>query len=63
MVQVTFIEADGTRREIDAREGEPLMYAAREAGVVGIFTTIDALAFLREILFIQYGTDPERSEQ
>ncbi|MCB0405475.1 MAG: CBS domain-containing protein [Bdellovibrionales bacterium] len=33
-----------------------------EAGVVGIFTTIDALAFLREILFIQYGTDPERSE-
>ena len=36
MVQVTFIEADGTRREIDAREGEPLMYAAREAGVVGI---------------------------
>lgn len=36
MVQVTFIEADGTRREIDAKEGEPLMYAARDAGVEGI---------------------------
>lgn len=36
MVQVTFIEADGTRREIDANEGEPLMYAARDAGVDGI---------------------------
>ena len=36
MVQVTFIEQDGTRREIDAREGEPLMYSARDAGVSGI---------------------------
>jgi 2Fe-2S ferredoxin len=36
MVQVTFIQADGTRREIDAKEGEPLMYAARDAGVDGI---------------------------
>lgn len=36
MVQVTFIEEDGTRREIDAAEGDPLMYAARDAGVEGI---------------------------
>lgn len=36
MVQVTFIEADGTRREIDAKIGEPLMYPARNAGVKGI---------------------------
>lgn len=36
MVQVTFIEADGTRREVDAKEGEPLMYAARDADVDGI---------------------------
>lgn len=36
MVQVTFIEADGTRRVVDATEGEPLMYAARDAGVEGI---------------------------
>ncbi|WP_425050141.1 2Fe-2S iron-sulfur cluster-binding protein [Psychromarinibacter sp. S121] len=36
MVQVVFIEQDGTRREVDAVEGEPLMYAARGAGVEGI---------------------------
>lgn len=36
MVKVTFIEEDGTRREIDATEGEPLMYAARDADVAGI---------------------------
>lgn len=36
MVQVTFIEADGTRREIEAKEGHPLMIAARNAGVRGI---------------------------
>jgi 2Fe-2S ferredoxin len=36
MVQVTFIEEDGTRRQIDAKAGEPLMYAARDAGVEGI---------------------------
>jgi ferredoxin, 2Fe-2S len=36
MVQVTFIEADGTRREIDAKEGEPLMIAARNIGIRGI---------------------------
>jgi 2Fe-2S ferredoxin len=36
MVQVTFIEADGTRRDIDAREGDPLMIAARNIGVRGI---------------------------
>lgn len=36
MVQVTFIEADGTRRAIDAKVGEPLMYPARNAGVRGI---------------------------
>lgn len=36
MVQVTFIEADGTRRAIEAPVGEPLMYPARNAGVRGI---------------------------
>ena len=36
MVQVTFIEADGTRREIAAALGEPLMLAARNIGVRGI---------------------------
>lgn len=36
MVKVTFIEADGTRREVEAPEGAPLMYAARDAGVAGI---------------------------
>jgi ferredoxin, 2Fe-2S len=36
MVQVTFVEADGTRREIDAKAGEPLMIPARNAGVRGI---------------------------
>lgn len=36
MINVTFIEADGTRREVAATEGEPLMYAARDAGVAGI---------------------------
>ncbi|WP_298497788.1 2Fe-2S iron-sulfur cluster-binding protein [uncultured Maritimibacter sp.] len=36
MVKVTFIEADGTRRDIDAKEGEPLMYAAKDAGIAGI---------------------------
>ncbi len=36
MVQVTFIEADGTRREIAAKLGEPLMIAARNIGVRGI---------------------------
>ena len=36
MVQVTFIEADGTRRAIEAPVGEPLMYPARNAGVKGI---------------------------
>lgn len=36
MVTVTFIEADGTRRTIDAKPGEALMYAARDADVKGI---------------------------
>ena len=36
MVQVIFVEADGTRRAVAAREGVPLMYAARDAGVRGI---------------------------
>jgi 2Fe-2S ferredoxin len=36
MVNVVFIEPDGTRREIVAREGDPLMHAARDAGVKGI---------------------------
>jgi ferredoxin, 2Fe-2S len=35
-VQVTFIESNGNRRTIDAAEGEPLMRAARKAGVRGI---------------------------
>lgn len=36
MVNVTFIEADGTRRDIAAKIGEPLMIAARNIGVRGI---------------------------
>jgi ferredoxin, 2Fe-2S len=36
MVKVIFIEESGTRREIDAPEGEPLMYAAKDAGIAGI---------------------------
>ena len=36
MVQVTFVQADGTRRVIEAPVGEPLMYPARNAGVKGI---------------------------
>ncbi|MEC7764871.1 MAG: 2Fe-2S iron-sulfur cluster-binding protein [Pseudomonadota bacterium] len=36
MVKVTFIEQDGTRREIDAKPGEPLMYAAKDAEIDGI---------------------------
>ncbi|MBV7410667.1 2Fe-2S iron-sulfur cluster-binding protein [Maritimibacter sp. DP1N21-5] len=36
MVKVTFIEQDGTRREIEAKEGDPLMYSAKDAGIAGI---------------------------
>ena len=36
MVQVTFIEADGTRRVIEAKLGDPLMIAARDGRVRGI---------------------------
>lgn len=36
MVKVIFIEENGNRREIEARPGEPLMYAAKDAGVAGI---------------------------
>jgi ferredoxin, 2Fe-2S len=36
MTQVIFIEADGTRREINAKEGFPLMLSARKAGIKGI---------------------------
>ncbi|PHP67928.1 ferredoxin [Zhengella mangrovi] len=36
MVKVTFIEADGNRHDVEAKTGEPLMYAARDAGVAGI---------------------------
>lgn len=36
MVQVTFIEQDGTRREIDAKAGDPLMYSEKDAGIDGI---------------------------
>ena len=36
MVTVVFVEEDGTRREVEAKVGEPLMYAARDADVAGI---------------------------
>lgn len=36
MVKVIFIEEDGNRREVDAPVGDPLMYAAKDAGVAGI---------------------------
>lgn len=36
MVRVILVEADGTRRSVEAREGEPLMHAARLAGIRGI---------------------------
>jgi 2Fe-2S ferredoxin len=36
MVKVTFIEADGARRDIEAKEGFNLMLSARKAGVKGI---------------------------
>jgi ferredoxin, 2Fe-2S len=36
MVQVTFLQSDGTSRAIDAQVGEPLMFPARNAGVKGI---------------------------
>jgi ferredoxin, 2Fe-2S len=36
MVQVTFLQSDGTSRVIEARVGEPLMFPARNAGVKGI---------------------------
>lgn len=36
MVKVIFIEESGARREIDAPLGDPLMYAAKDAGVAGI---------------------------
>jgi ferredoxin, 2Fe-2S len=36
MAKVIFIEADGNRVEIDAKDGFPLMLSARKAGVKGI---------------------------
>lgn len=36
MVQVTFLQADGTSRVIEAKLGEPLMFPARNVGVKGI---------------------------
>ncbi len=36
MVQVTFLQPDGTARVIEAKPGEPLMFPARNAGVKGI---------------------------
>lgn len=36
MVKITFIEADGNQRVIDAKEGLPLMVSARNIGVKGI---------------------------
>lgn len=35
-MQVTFLQADGTSRVIEARVGEQLMFPARNAGVKGI---------------------------
>lgn len=36
MAKVTFIQADGTSRTIDAPDGAPLMHAARDHGIRGI---------------------------
>ena len=36
MVKVIFVEADGARKEVEAALGDPLMYAAKDAGVDGI---------------------------
>lgn len=36
MVTISFIEFDGARRVVDAREGDSLMRAATQAGVDGI---------------------------
>jgi ferredoxin, 2Fe-2S len=36
MVEVTFIQADGTHRTVEAAVGTPLMFPARNAGVKGI---------------------------
>jgi ferredoxin, 2Fe-2S len=36
MPTITFLEPDGTRREVFAHEGESLMVAATRANVVGI---------------------------
>jgi 2Fe-2S ferredoxin len=36
MVKIVFIEESGTRREIDAVAGDPLMYSAKDAGIAGI---------------------------
>ena len=36
MPQITFVEPDGTRREVSARPGESLMAAATRANVAGI---------------------------
>ena len=36
MITVTFLEPDGTRKEVSAKIGVPLMEAARDASVEGI---------------------------
>lgn len=36
MVQITFVEMDGTRRSVDAENGQTLMQAAIDNGVRGI---------------------------
>lgn len=36
MITVVFVEADGTRHEVNAAVGRSLMEAAREAGIRGI---------------------------
>lgn len=36
MTLITFVEADGTRRDVPVRPGESLMVAATRAGVAGI---------------------------
>ncbi len=36
MTKVTFVESNGTRHEVEARDGRPLMHAAVQNGVPGI---------------------------
>lgn len=44
MAKVVFIEADGTRRNVDAKEGFSLMLSARKAVVQGILAECSGAA-------------------